>query len=319
MIHEPGTDRTQDDCTPPESAIRARNRCAVLAVCGFLLLAVMLVFGQTVGYDFVNFDDDLYIYKNPHLADGLSAETVAWAFTATQVGNWHPLTWLSYMLDYQFYGLKPCGYHLINVLLHAVNAILLFVVLRKMTGDFWSSAFVAAVFAIHPLRAESVAWVAERKDVLSGLFFMLTLGAYAGYVRRPFSLVRYSLIIFLFALGLMAKPMLVTMPFVLLLLDYWPLGRMALSWRLAVEKLPLLALSAASCVITPLAQGEAMVPSESIPFPVRVANALISYVAYLGQFFYPAGLAVFYPHRIGNLPTWQVLAPCSSWPASASP
>ena len=169
------------------------------------------------------------------------------------------------MLDCQLYGLHAGGHHLTNVLLHAATAILLFLVLRRMTGDLWPSAFVAAVFAIHPLRVESVAWVAERKDVLSGLFFMLTLGAYVGYVRRPFSLARYLTVVLLFALGLMAKPMLVTLPFVLLLLDYWPLGRIGLPvrqgirpWRLVVEKLPLLALTAASCVATPLAQGEAV-------------------------------------------------------------
>ena len=277
------------------------------AVCGLLLLAVMLVFGQALGFGFVNFDDSEYVYENPHVIHGLSAAEVAWAFTTTHFTNWHPLTWLSYMLDFELYGLAPWGYHLTNILLHAATVILLFLVLRRMTGDFWPSAFVAAVFAIHPLRAESVAWVSERKDVLSGLFFMLTLGAYADYVRRPFSLVRYSLVIAPFALGLMAKPMLVTLPLVLLLLDYWPLRRMALGWRLVIEKLPLVALSAASCVATSLAQSDAMAYLESIPFSARIANALVSYATYLGQFFYPVGLAVFYPHRVDNLPTWQVV------------
>ena len=229
---------------------------------------------------------------------GLTAEGIAWAFTTSHASNWHPLTWLSHMLDCQLYGLKPGGHHLTNVLLHAATAILLFLVLRRMTGDLWPSAFVAAVFAIHPLRVESVAWVAERKDVLSGLFFMLTLGAYVGYVRRPFSLVRYLTVVVLFALGLMAKPMLVTLPFVLLLLDYWPLGRMAAGGggqvrrfpgALVVEKIPLLALAAASCVATSLAQSKAVVPIDVMPLSSRIANALVSYVAYLGQILLPGG------------------------------
>ena len=205
----------------------------IAAVCGFLLLAVALVFGQTVRHEFVNYDDNKYVYENPQVAQGLSARGIVWAFTAVHFNNWHPLTSLSHMLDCQFYGLHAGGHHLTSVLLHAIVAILLFLVLLRMTGDFWPSAFVAAVFAIHPLRAESVAWVAERKDVLSGLFFMLTLWAYVGYARRPFSLGRYLTVVLLFALGLMAKPMLVTLPFVLLLLDYWPLGRIGLPVRQA--------------------------------------------------------------------------------------
>ena len=202
------------------------NRYAVPAVCALLLLAVALVFGQTVRHEFINFDDDDYVYENPQVARGFTAQGIVWAFTHFHSANWHPLTWLSHMLDCQLYGLNhPGGHHLTNVLLHAASAILLFLVLRQMTGDLWPSAFVAALFAIHPLHVESVAWVAERKDVLSGLFFMLTLAAYVGYARRPFSLLRYLLVTALFALGLMAKPMLVTLPFVLLLLDYWPLGR----------------------------------------------------------------------------------------------
>ena len=312
-----------------------REFCLTAAVCAFLLLAVALVFSQTLSYDFVNFDDGAYVYENPRLTHGLTAKSVAWAFTAIVCGNWHPLTLLSYLLDYQLYGLNPWGYHLTNVLLHAAAAIALFLVLRRMTGDFWPSAFVAAAFAIHPLRVESVAWVGERKDVLSGLFFMLTLGAYVGYVRHARSLVRYLLVIVLFALGLMAKPMLVTLPLVLLLLDYWPLGRMSLPsaggkegdrsmfsdnaflagnadwpkngpvpWRLVVEKLPLLALSAASCVVTPLVQGTAVARLDITPLYSRFVNMFIAYVAYIRQFFYPAGLAVFYPHFGTKLPIW---------------
>ena len=193
------------------------------------------------------------------VARGLTFKGVAWAFTRAHAFNWHPLTWLSHMLDCQLYGLHPGGHHLTNVLLHTATVIALFLVLRQMTGALWRSAFVAAVFAIHPLRVESVAWVAERKDVLSGLFFMLTIGAYVRYVRRPWSSARYGLVVLLFALGLMCKPMLVTLPVVLLLLDYWPLQRVEsrkLS-GLVMEKLPLLALSAASCVVTLLAQNKA--------------------------------------------------------------
>ena len=169
-----------------------------------------------------------YVYENHHVQQGVTLQSIVWAFTAFDANNWHPLTWLSHMLDVQFYGLWAGGHHLTNVLLHGLSVIVLFLVLRQMTGRLWPSAVVAAVFAIHPLHVESVAWVAERKDVLSGLFFMLTLAAYLGYVRRPFSVWRYLLVVVSFALGLMAKPMLVTLPLVLLLLDYWPLGRWGL-------------------------------------------------------------------------------------------
>ena len=207
------------------------DRCAVSAVRVFLLLAVTMVFGQAISHDFVSYDDPRYVWQNPHVSGGLTSEGLVWVFTHSHGFNWHPLTGLSHMLDCQLFGLWAEGHHAVNVLLHAAAAVVLFLVLRQMTrrldqaDAFWRSAFVAAVFAIHPLRVESVAWVAERKDVLSGLLFMLTLAAYVAYVRRPFSLPRYLLVALLFALGLMAKPMLVTVPFVLLLLDYWPLGR----------------------------------------------------------------------------------------------
>ena len=197
-----------------------------LAVCGFLLLAVALVFGQTARYQFVNLDDDECLFENPHVTHGLTAQAVGWAFTNRLVGNWDPLTWISHLADWQLFGPDAGGHHLTNVLLHAATAILLFLVLRQMTGRPWPSALVAALWAIHPLRVESVAWVTERKDVLSGLFFVLTLAAYVSYVRHRFSLVRYLAVMVLFALGLMTKPMLATLPCVLLLLDYWPLGRM---------------------------------------------------------------------------------------------
>ena len=297
-----------------------RNRYLAAAVCGLLLLMVAIVFGRTVQYDFVNFDDDAYVYDNPHVAHGLGGEGIAWSFTTLHSCNWHPLTWLSHALDCELYGTQnAAGHHATNVVLHAAVAILLFLVLWQMTGSLWPSAFVAAVFAVHPLRVESVAWVSERKDLLSGLFFMLTLGAYLRYVRHPFSWARYLLVIAMFALGLMAKPMLVTLPFVLLLLDYWPLWRftncldkpLAASHatpvsRLIVEKIPLLMLAGGSCMVTSAAQHNALVPVDVVPVSSRMANALVSYVAYIGQFFYPAGLAVFYPHPQDGLPTWKI-------------
>jgi protein O-mannosyl-transferase len=306
------------------STIWTRDRMTLLAVGGLLLLAVLLVFGRSLGYGFVNFDDNEYVYDNPHLTHGLTGPSVAWAFTATECYNWHPLTWLSYLLDYQLYGLQPWGYHLTNVLLHAATAIGLFWVLRRMTGEVWPSAFVAAAFAIHPLRVESVVWVSERKDVLSGLFFMLTLGAYVEYVRRPFSMVRYLLVALLFALGLMAKPMLVTLPFVLLLLDCWPLERLRWGgsctaipgatvqqspqpmWRLVVEKTPLFLLAAASCAATSAAQQATVVRLDLLPLGSRAANAMISCAAYMGLFLYPANLAAFYPHQGLQPPMGQV-------------
>ena len=298
------------------------------AICALLLLAVALVFGQTTRHGFVNFDDDTYVVKNAAMAHGLGGDAIVWAFTAKYASNWHPLTWLSHLLDVQLYGLEPWGHHLSSVLVHAAVAILLFLLLERMTGRFWPSAFVAALFAIHPLRVESVAWVSERKDVLSGLFFMLTLWAYVGYARRSFSVVRYILVVILFALGLMCKPMLVTLPCVLLLLDFWPLGRMftvkprpvvasrtttngrgftANIGYLALEKIPLFALSAASCYITPVAQGKAVAATAILPAGFRITNALVSYVSYLGVFFCPSGLSPFYPHPENALPLWKAL------------
>ncbi len=350
------------------------NRCSVLAVCGLLLLAVITVFGQTARYGFVNFDDDLYVYENRHVQAGLTGAGIAWAFSRSHASNWHPLTWLSLMADAQ--ELRPvegplqlarlaAKMHTINVVLHAMNAVILFLVLMEMTASVWPSAFVAALFAVHPLHVESVAWISERKDVLSGLFFMLTLAAYLGYARRPFSLFRYLLVTALLALGLMAKPMLVTLPCVFLLLDYWPLRRAGSGergagsgeqvvkegwhaftstmgtwcptagrhvggrapcthdrgaegrdnawarrrpWRLIVEKLPWLALAALSCVVTYWAQQQvAVVPFQRLPLGPRVANALVSCVAYLGQLFFPTGLAVLYPHPQDALPLWKIV------------
>jgi tetratricopeptide (TPR) repeat protein len=210
------------------------------------------------------------------------------------------------MLDCQLYGLHPGGHHLTNVLLHTGTVIALFLVLRQMTGALWRSAFVAAVFAIHPLRVESVAWVAERKDVLSGLFFMLTIGAYVRYARRPYSVARFGLVMLLFAMGLMCKPMLVTLPLVLLLLDYWPLHREESAGGLVMEKLPLLVLSAASCLATFLAQTGAIQSARSYSLSLRFGNALVTCLVYLGQMVWPAGLAAFYPYPLNGLPAWEV-------------
>jgi protein O-mannosyl-transferase len=297
----------QSSLKAPVGAGRWEQRWRVAAVCLVLAAITFAVFGRTLGHEFVDFDDGDYVYDNPVVARGLTFKGFVWAFSC-HVENWHPLTWLSHMLDCQLYGLHPGGHHLTNVLFHTATVIALFLVLRQMTGALWRSAFVAAVFAIHPLRVESVAWVAERKDILSGLFFMLTLGAYVRYARLPWSWARYGLVMFLYALGLMCKPMLVTLPLVLLLLDYWPLQRVEprkLS-GLVLEKLPLLALSAASCVATLLAQTGAIQSNESLSLPLRFANALATCVIYLGQMVYPAGLAPFYPYPHDGLPTWEV-------------
>jgi tetratricopeptide (TPR) repeat protein len=290
----------------PAGAGRRDQHWRVVAVCLVLGAITFAVFGQTLTDDFVNFDDKNYVYDNPVVSQGLTLKGIVWAFSSFYASNWHPLTWLSHMLDCQLYGLRPGGHHLTNVLLHTATVIALFLVLRQMTGALWRSAFVAAVFAIHPLRVESVAWVAERKDVLSGLFFMLTIGAYVRYVRLPWSPARYGLVMLLFTMGLMCKPMLVTLPVVLLLLDYWPLQRVKprkLS-GLVMEKLPLLALSAASCIVTLLAQKAAM-HWISIPMQSRFANALAACMVYLGQMIWPAGLAVLYPFPHTGTPVWE--------------
>ncbi len=287
------------------------DRWAVTGICLCLAVMTWLVFGQTLGHEFVNYDDEFYITENPMVLKGVSLQGILWAFTHNVNYNWTPLTIISHMLDCQLYGTEAGGHHLTNLILHLASVIVLFLVLKGMTGALWRSAFVAAVFAIHPLHVESVAWIAERRDVLSGLFFMLTLAAYAGYVRHPRSLSRYLMVMLMLAVALMSKPMVVTLPFVLLLLDYWPLKRFPqpdghwVPWRLIVEKLPLLALSGAACAVTLFAQQEAI---QSLPLSWRIGNALVSYVAYLGQMFYPVGLAAYYPHPEGGLAIWKVIA-----------
>lgn len=264
-----------------------------------------LVFGQTLRHEFVNYDDDTYVYENPTITAGLTVAGVARAFTHSHARNWHPLTTLSHMLDCQLFGLGAGGHHFTNVLLHSVSAVLLFLLLRKMTNSTWRSAFVAALFAVHPQHVESVAWVSERKDLLSGIFFMLTLAAYAHYVRKP-SVARYVTMSILFAGGLMSKPMLVTIPLVLLLLDYWPLKRPLGLANLLVEKLPLLLLSAASSLITFLIQKHGGAQAEPLPLIWRIENAIVSYVTYIWQMIWPANLAPFYPHPENSLPLREI-------------
>jgi tetratricopeptide (TPR) repeat protein len=323
-------------------------------ICFFLIAATLAVYWQVTDYDFVNYDDINYITENPPVRSGLSLKGIAWAFSTTHASNWHPLTWLSHMLDVQLFELKPGWHHLVNVFFHILNTVLLFLILNRTTRALWPSAFVAALFALHPLHVESVAWVAERKDVLSTFFWMLTMGAYVFYVEKP-DTKKYLLTLGFFVLGLMAKPMLVTLPFVLLLLDYWPLKRFQIptpagrdssgtldannpgakkkkskksaardnaeikkalqpsgQWpallALIKEKIPFFVLSAASGIITFYAQkkGGAVGSLDILPFNARMANAIVSYVDYIGKMIWPRNLAVFYPHP-GMLPVWLVL------------
>jgi tetratricopeptide (TPR) repeat protein len=299
----------------PVGAGRRDQRWRVAGFCLVLAAITFAVFGQTAGFGFVNYDDNGYVYENPMVKKGLTLKGAVWTLTFGKMGHWHPLTWLTHMADCQAYGLWAGGHHLTNVALHAVAAVLLFLALREMTGSLWRSAFVAAVFAIHPLRAESVAWIAERKDVLSGVFFMLTLWAYARYARQP-SRGRYAAVALAYALGLLCKNTLVTLPFVLLLLDWWPLHRVtpdgagggrvkAAFWGLVKEKIPLFLLSVGSCVATFLVP-EKLLESQRQPFLERLGNAVVSYAIYLRQMVFPAGLAIPYLYPPGGLPFWKV-------------
>ncbi len=289
----------------------APRKYYVLLICLVLTLATTVVFCQVCTYDFVNYDDPLYVYENPNIQAGITLKTIKWAFTTSHVSNWHPLTWLSHMLDWRLFGYNPAGHHLTNLVFHIANTLLLFIVLKRMTNTLWPSAFVAALFALHPLHVESVTWVSERKDVLSTFFWMLTMWAYVRFVSRP-KIASYLLVALFLALGLMAKPMLVTLPFVLLLLDYWPLDRFSLTVGpkcrnahtkyslsyLLIEKCPLFAMALISCIVTFIAQkkGGAVVTTEYYNFSVRLANAFISYLQYINKMIWPARLAIFYPH-----------------------
>jgi protein O-mannosyl-transferase len=281
---------------------------ARLLVCAGIVGLIWIVFGQTLTHDFVNYDDKTYVYSNSLVTAGVSMHGLAQAFVDIQTSNWHPLTIISHMIDCQIFDLKAAGHHFTNVLLHSIGAILLFFFLLNTTSRFWESSFVTALFAVHPLHVESVAWIAERKDVLSAVFFFLTLGAYARYVRSR-AVAHYLTMSILFACGLMSKPMLVTTPVVLFLFDYWPFNRgtdFKSLLRLGIEKLPLLALSAASSVVTFILQERSIGAIAQLPFGWRLQNALVSYVIYLWQIFWPTDLAVFYPHPEDSQLWWEV-------------
>ena len=312
-------------CGIPTCEMRDKisERWLVAGICAGLVALVWFVFGQTIKFPFLNFDDPEYVYEVPEINGGLSWHNVAWAFTHWPATNWFPLKNISLMLDFQFFGSNPGAFHLTNVILHTATVVLLLLVLWRMTGPIWLSAFVAAIFAIHPLRAESVVWIEERKDVLSGLFFMLTLAAYLHYARRP-SITRYLTMSILFAAGLLSKPMLVSTPFILLLLDYWPLDRNQRSeirgqrsedggrrfktetWsKLVVEKLPLFALSIGVAILTSRGIAPAHSAADQLPFLTRIGNAFVSYLVYIWQIIWPANLGVFYPYPQNGLPLWQ--------------
>ena len=319
----------------------APQRQRHLLICLCLAVATAVVYSPVRHFQFINYDDNQYVTENSHVRNGLTAHNLAWTFVSNHAGNWHPLTWISHMLDCQLFGLNPGAHHLVNVLFHIANALLLFIVLNRMTEAPWRSAFVAALFALHPLHVESVAWVAERKDVLSAFFWMLTLWAYVKYVeqlnaqhpspltRRPSHQACYGLTLSFFALGLMAKPMLVTLPFVLLLLDYWPLQRT--QWtqsdaskksavplsRLLKEKLPFFVLAVVLSGVTFWAQrsGGAVSSLQHLSVSERVANAVVSYGRYLGKMFWPTGLAVFYPRQQWS---WAAIAGATAILAAVS-
>ena len=313
----PNPDSAGTTAPSPRGPAHSRNREA--ACLGVLLLAATIALYYPVHrFEFLNYDDKLYVTENIYVRSGLHWDTVQWAFTTFHASNWHPLTWLSHALDYQLFALEPAGHHDVNLALHAVNVLLLFWILQRATGYLGRSAMVAALFALHPINIQSVAWVAERKNILSMLFFLLALGAYQSYGRVP-RFGRYLLVALFYVLGLMAKPQVITLPFVLLLWDYWPLQRMfpaeygakapphrslaALLW----EKLPLFVIAAGSAAITMRAQrmGGAM---KGYPWTIRLENAIVSYVRYLQKAFWPDRFAVMYPHPGSALAFSQVLA-----------
>ncbi len=286
----------------------------------FLVVTTLAVYWQVRSHEFINFDDNLYVTNNPFVKRGLTRDGLIWALTAGHADNWFPLTWVSHMLDVKLYGLDPGRHHMTNVLFHILNTLLLFILLRRMTGSVWHSGFVAALFALHPLQVESVAWVAQRKTVLSTFWGMMTLWSYVRYVEKPGGL-RFLAALLFFMLGLLSKPMLVTLPFVLLLLDYWPLdrcrqcmpknGNHARQWDvrlwLVLEKIPFFILAAASSVATYVVQREwgAVSSLDMIPLKLRIANALVSYIAYIAKMFWPQRLAVFYPYP-AEIPIWKI-------------
>ena len=300
------------------------DRVYFFAVCVVLVFSTTLVYWQACSYGFINFDDPLYVTNNMQVRNGLTWKGLLWAFTDTKsTGNWYPLTWLSLMLDSELFEAKPQAFHITNLLLHLTNTLLLFMVLKRITGALWRSGFVAALFALHPLHVESVTWISGRKDVLSTFFLLLAIWAYASYVRRP-SFGRYVAVAAFFILGLMSKAMLVTLPFVLLILDYWPLRRLHLNEpvegenpisssstitaKLLREKIPLFVLTVFSCMLTYLAQevGGAVRTFERVGPGIRVANTIVSYVNYINKTFWPSGLGIYYPLP-KTIPIWQVI------------
>jgi Tfp pilus assembly protein PilF len=291
---------------------KVSDRFRVLLICFLLGLTTLIIFEQVRRSDFINYDDTAYVTENQHVRGGLAFNNILWAFAAAYGGNWHPITGLSHMLDCELFGLNPKWHHLVNLLFHAANTMLLFWVLKDMTGALWRSAFVAAAFALHPLHVESVAWVSERKDVLSTMFWLLTMAAYTRYTRFG-GAKWYMVALLLFALGLMAKPMLVTLPFLLLLLDYWPLNRLRNKRDIknpALEKLPFFVLTVISSVITFLVQRKsgAMAGVDIMPLKMRFANAVVSYLRYVGKMVWPNKLAVFYPYQADRLLFLEVAA-----------
>ena len=294
-------------------------------ICLVIALTTFIAFTPLLGNQFVDYDDNAYLVENPNVQSGITFRSVIWAFTTTDMGNWHPLTWLSYMLDWELFGPNPRWHHLESLLFHTASALLLFLVLKRMTGVIWQSAFVAAAFALHPLHVESVAWAAERKDVLSTFFWFLTMLSYVLYVEKP-KTGRYLLVTLSLCLGLMAKPMLVTLPFVLLLLDYWPLQRFQRPSKgtnikipqdnrgksilyLILEKIPLFLLVILFSLVTFFAQQSkgAVESFDRLTIESRINNALVSYAAYIIKMFWPARLAVFYPHPRYGLPIWKTV------------
>ncbi len=294
-----------------------------LAICLILIATISSIYYQVFNFDFINFDDDGYVYENSYVLSGLNKASSCWALTTTRMANWHPVTWLSYMADTQMFGVNPMGYHLSNLFFHIINSILLFLLLCRITGALWRSCFVAFLFAVHPLHIESVAWIAERKDVLSCLFFLITIYLYSSYIEKP-KLSKYIMALLAFAVGLMSKPMIVTLPFLLLLLDYWPLGRIhdleamklgnqhsgsirSLFNNVILEKIPFIMLSILSAGVTIFAQykGNAVSSLEELPFFYRFENAIVAYFSYILKTVWPNQLSIIYP--MSSLSTWEVI------------
>lgn len=310
--------------------ISSHRRSRIFLICVALVLMTAAAFAPVCKNDFIRlYDDGKYVTDNPHIKDGINLKTIRWVFSTPHYFMWHPLTTLSYVLEYQLFGLTPFWYHLTNLVLHAASALLLFWVLQRMTGAVWPSAFVAAVFALHPIQVESVAWIAERKNVLNGFFWLLTIAFYVRYVQCP-GIGRYAIVLFVFGLSAMTKPTVVTLPFALLLLDYWPLRRFGWVYkrnrqdmsqhklaaacqpvsspqRLIIEKIPLFIISILLSIVTYLAQqsGNVIQQEQRFPLYARLLNAIVSYIRYVGHLIYPIGFAVFYPHPGRNIPVWQ--------------